>query len=75
MSMVAGSNSHFADTVGLGVTEIDAEDVDGVLEAIRAGRTKILGKRTPPKFFIGNAMTYITERLSGMPEGFREEKC
>ena len=59
MSMVAGSDSHFADTVGLGVTEIDAEDVDGVLEAIRAGRTKILGRRTPPKFFIGNTVTYI----------------
>ena len=59
MSMVAGSDSHFADTVGLGVTEIEAEDVDGVLEAIRAGRTKILGKRTPPKFFIGNTVTYI----------------
>ncbi len=59
MSMVAGSDSHFADTVGLGVTEIDAEDVDGVLEAIRTGRTKILGKRTPPKFFIGNTVTYI----------------
>jgi len=59
MSMVAGSDSHFADTVGLGVTEIEAEDVDGVLEAIRAGRTKILGRRTPPKFFIGNTVTYI----------------
>jgi hypothetical protein len=59
MSMVAGSDSHFADTVRLGVTEIDAEDVDGVLEAIRAGRTKILGKRTPPQFFIGNTVTYI----------------
>jgi predicted metal-dependent phosphoesterase TrpH len=59
MSIVAGSDSHFADTVGLGVTEIDAEDVDGVLDAIRAGRTKILGKRTPPKFFIGNTVTYI----------------
>jgi hypothetical protein len=59
MSMVAGNDSHFANTVGLGVTEIEAEDVDGVLEAIRARRTKILGKRTPPKFFIGNTVTYI----------------
>lgn len=59
MSMVAGSDSHFSDTVGLGVTEIEAEDVDGVLDAIRAGQTKILGKRTPPKFFIGNTVTYI----------------
>ena len=30
--MVAGSDSHFAETVGLGVTEIQAVDVDGVLE-------------------------------------------
>jgi predicted metal-dependent phosphoesterase TrpH len=59
MPMVAGSDSHFADTVGLGVTEIEADNVDGVLEAIRAGQTKILGKRTPPKFFIGNTVTYI----------------
>ena len=59
MSMVAGSDSHFAETVGLGVTEIDAENVDGVMEAILAGRTKILGKRTPPRFFIGNTVTYI----------------
>jgi predicted metal-dependent phosphoesterase TrpH len=59
MTMVAGSDSHFAETVGLGVTEIEAEDVDSVLEAIRAGRTRILGRRTPPKFFIGNTVTYI----------------
>jgi hypothetical protein len=51
-TMVAGSDSHFAQTVGLGVTEIEAEDVDSVLEAIRSGRTRILGRRTPPKFFI-----------------------
>ena len=59
MTMVAGSDSHFAETVGLGVTEIEAEDVDGVLEAIRLGQTRILGKRTPPKFFLGNTVTYI----------------
>jgi predicted metal-dependent phosphoesterase TrpH len=59
MTMVAGSDSHYAETVGLGVTEIEAEDVDGVLEAIRHGRTRILGRRTPPKFFIGNTVTYI----------------
>jgi len=59
MSMVAGSDSHYAATVGLGVTEIEADDVDSVLEAIRAGRTQILGRRTPPKFFIGNTFNYI----------------
>ncbi|MDM7940383.1 MAG: PHP domain-containing protein [Methanothrix sp.] len=63
MPMVAGSDSHFAETVGLGVTEIDAEDVDGVLDAIRAGRTRILGRRTPPKYFAGNMLTYIFKRI------------
>jgi predicted metal-dependent phosphoesterase TrpH len=63
MTMVAGSDSHFAETVGLGVTEIEADDVDGVLEAIRAGRTRILGKRTPPKFFLGNTVTYIYKAI------------
>ncbi|NMC09437.1 MAG: PHP domain-containing protein [Methanothrix sp.] len=63
MPMVAGSDSHFAETVGLGVTELDAEDVDEVLEAIRAGRTRILGRRTPPKYFAGNMFTYIFKRI------------
>lgn len=56
---VAGSDSHFAATVGLGVTEIDAGDAEGAIDAIRAGRTKILGKRTPPRFFIGNTFKSI----------------
>lgn len=63
MPMVAGSDSHFAETVGLGVTELDAEDVDEVLEAIRAGRTRILGRRTPPKYFAGNMFKYIFKRI------------
>jgi predicted metal-dependent phosphoesterase TrpH len=63
MSMVAGSDSHFVETVGLGVKQIVAEDVDGVLQAIRAGRTRILGRRTPPRFFIGNTFTYIYREI------------
>ncbi|VVB72400.1 Error-prone DNA polymerase [uncultured archaeon] len=61
--MVAGSDSHFAETVGLGVTEIEAQDVEGVLGAIRAGRTRILGKRTPPKFFAGNMFGHIYREI------------
>jgi hypothetical protein len=63
MPMVAGSDSHFAETVGLGVTEIEAEDADEVLDAIRAGRTRILGRRTPPKYFAGNMFKYIFKRI------------
>ena len=61
--MVAGSDSHYAETVGLGVTEILTDDADGVLEAIRAGRTRILGRRTPPKYFAGNMFTYIYKKI------------
>jgi predicted metal-dependent phosphoesterase TrpH len=43
---VAGSDSHFAATVGLGVTDIDASDAEEAIEAIRAGQTRIIGKRT-----------------------------
>lgn len=61
--MVAGSDSHYVETVGLGVTEIEAEDAEEVLEAIRAGRTRILGRRTPPRFFVGNMFTYIYKKM------------
>jgi predicted metal-dependent phosphoesterase TrpH len=56
---VAGSDSHFAATVGLGVTDIDASDAEEAIEAIRAGQTRIIGKRTSPRFFIGNTFQSI----------------
>jgi predicted metal-dependent phosphoesterase TrpH len=59
LPMVAGSDSHFAATVGLGVTRIDAEDDRGAVEAIRCGRTRIDGRRTPPRYFIGNTFNEI----------------
>jgi predicted metal-dependent phosphoesterase TrpH len=59
LPMVAGSDSHFADTVGLGVTEIGALNAKEAIEAIRAGRTRVVGKRTPPQFFIGNTVQSI----------------
>jgi len=59
LPVVAGSDSHFAVTVGLGVTEIDAGDAEQALAAIRQGRTRVVGRRTPPRFFIGNTMQSI----------------
>ena len=59
LPMVAGSDSHFAATVGLGVTEIEAADAEEAVEAIRAGQTRVVGKRTPPWFFIGNIFQSI----------------
>lgn len=59
LPMVAGSDSHFAATVGLGVTDIQASDAEEAVAAIREGRTRIVGKRTHPKFFIGNTVQSI----------------
>lgn len=59
LPMVAGSDSHFAATVGLGVTRIEAEDAESAVLAIRSGRTTIEGRRTPPRFFIGNTFKAI----------------
>lgn len=59
LPMVAGSDSHFAATVGLGVTEIPATDAQEAVAAIRVGRTRVIGRRTPPRFFIGNTVQSI----------------
>ena len=59
LPMVAGSDSHFAATVGLGVTDIQAGDAGEAVAAIREGRTRVIGRRTPPRFFIGNTVQSI----------------
>lgn len=69
LPMVAGSDSHYAKTVGLGVTEIDADNADDAIQAIRSGRTRIDGKRTPPKYFIGNTFQAI---YLGIRKGIRK---
>ncbi len=47
--MTAGSDAHVAEFVGQAVTHVGADElsVEGVLDAIRAGDTSIVGKRTP----------------------------
>jgi len=49
MPMVAGSDAHIAEMVGQAVTLVDAEEptAEGVVAAVRAGRTEPAGKRTP----------------------------
>ena len=59
LPMVAGSDSHFAATVGLGVTDIQAADAEEAVAAIREGSTWVIGRRTPPRFFIGNTVQSI----------------
>ncbi|WP_255193282.1 PHP domain-containing protein [Natronobeatus ordinarius] len=49
LPMTAGSDAHISEMVGQAVTRVGADepDVDAILEAIRAGRTSVEGKRTP----------------------------
>lgn len=70
LSMVAGSDSHFAATLGLGVTEIQAADSEEAVAAVREGKTRVTGRRTPPRFFIGNTVQSICLIvIMGSPEG------
>ncbi|MFB6270771.1 MAG: PHP domain-containing protein, partial [Halobacterium sp.] len=49
LPMTAGSDAHIAEMVGQAVTRVGAEErtLQGILDAIRAGRTSVEGKRTP----------------------------
>lgn len=49
LPMTAGSDAHIAEMVGQAVTRVGAEErsLDGILDAIRHGRTSVEGKRTP----------------------------
>jgi predicted metal-dependent phosphoesterase TrpH len=47
--MTAGSDAHIAEMVGQAITEVDAyhRSAEAILDAIRTGRTTVIGKRTP----------------------------
>ena len=49
LPMTAGSDAHISEMVGQAVTEVGASDrsADAILEAIRHGRTSVIGHRTP----------------------------
>ena len=68
LPMVAGSDSHYAKTVGLGVTRIRAESAEDVLAEILAGRTVIEARRTPPGIVVGNTFKAICQ---GIRKGLR----
>ena len=47
--MTAGSDAHIQEMVGQAVTEVGAEErsVEAILDAVEAGRTSVVGQRTP----------------------------
>ncbi|XVH30929.1 PHP domain-containing protein [Haloferacaceae archaeon DSL9] len=49
LPMTAGSDAHISEMVGQAVTEVGANDrsADAILDAIRKGRTSVIGQRTP----------------------------
>ncbi|PSQ09564.1 phosphoesterase [Halobacteriales archaeon QS_5_70_15] len=49
LPMTAGSDAHISEMVGQAVTKVDADErsADGILRAVKEGRTTVLGKRTP----------------------------
>ena len=49
LPMTAGSDAHIAEMVGQAITEVGTDDrtVAGILDAIAAGRTSVVGRRTP----------------------------
>ena len=72
LPMTAGSDAHIAEMVGQAVTLIDPEEstAEAVVEAIRAGRTEVGGKRTPWRISFrqaaGGAKRRVLARLNEM---------
>ncbi|GAB3663650.1 PHP domain-containing protein [Halopiger thermotolerans] len=70
----AGSDAHISEMVGQAITRVDAEErsVDAILEAIRAGKTSVEGKRTPWRISFQQFAGGVTRRIrSGIMGVFR----
>jgi len=67
LPMTAGSDAHIAEMVGQAVTEVDAEEatVAGVVDAVRAGRTEVVGSRTPWRISFRQAAGGAKRRVLG----------
>ena len=72
LPMVAGSDAHVAEMVGQAVTHLGAEERsrEAVLDAIRAGRTSVVGRRTPWRVSVrqaaGGAKRRVKRRLADL---------
>ncbi len=75
LPQTAGSDAHITEMIGQAVTRIDAPDdsLSAVLEAIAAGDTEIVGKRTPWRISLRQAAGGVRRRLARrMPGRDRE---
>ncbi len=63
-SMVAGSDAHTVAMVGYAITEINAKPLmNDVLDAVKAGDTKIRGKRIPLHIFAKQSLRSAPRRM------------
>jgi predicted metal-dependent phosphoesterase TrpH len=65
LPMTAGSDAHIAEMVGRAVTEVDTDErtPDAILDAICAGRTSVVGRRTPWRVSIQQALSGVPRRV------------
>ena len=66
--MTAGSDAHIAEMVGQAVTEVDAGErsASAILEAIREGRTSVVGRRTPWRISVRQFGGGVRRRIASM---------
>lgn len=65
LPMTAGSDAHICEMVGQAITWVDADEptAEAILDAIRAGKTDIEGKRTPWRVSFRQAAGGLRRRL------------
>jgi hypothetical protein len=65
LPMTAGSDAHIAEMVGRAVTEVDTDErtVEAILDAVRAGKTSVVGRRTPWRVSVQQALSGVPRRL------------
>jgi len=63
LPMVAGSDSHMLETVGLGVTVVNADTSGQALEEILRGRTRIICKKTPSYMIARNVIKSVRRKI------------
>jgi len=66
LPMTAGSDAHISEMVGQAVTEVDTEErtVAAILDAVREGRTTVVGKRTPWRISFRQAAGGVKRRVA-----------
>lgn len=68
LPMTAGSDAHIAEMVGQAVTKIDTTErsLSGILDGVRAGKTEVIGKRTPWRISLRQFGGGVTRRLKNL---------